>query len=75
MPLRRSPAPAERWTSLSVGDGVFILSVVKAGNASYFCRVQEFYLREFIGEEDSETVYPPYTLTGQHCFLALDGAA
>lgn len=25
----------------------------------------EFYLREFIGQTDSETVYPPYQLTGE----------
>lgn len=25
----------------------------------------EFYLREFIGETSSETVYPPYQLTGK----------
>ena len=24
----------------------------------------EFYLREFIGETSSETIYPPYQLTG-----------
>lgn len=31
----------------------------------------EFYLREFIGETDSDTMYPAYNLTGAHAVCSM----